>query len=92
MEMFLFSILKTLQKNLGSDYETAAQDGDFAIINIGFVERGIDKFIQKGEDRPASQIISAVLKHLKSKSIKGRSQERVLNKFKDLEAKRGINE
>ena len=85
-------ILKTLQKNLGSDYETTAQDGDFAIINIGFIERGIDKFVQKGEDRTARQLVSAVLRHLGSKSIKGRSEERVLNKFKDLEAKRGINE
>jgi len=83
--------LKTLQKKLGSDYETArTDDGFLGLINVGFIERGIDKFVQKGDDRTARQLISAVLKSLKYHSIKGNTEKRVINKFNNLQKMRGI--
>ena len=85
--------LKTLQKKLGSDYETArTDDGFLGLINVGLIERGVDKFTQKGEDRTARQLISAVLKSLKYHSIKGNTEKRVINKFNDLQVMRGIKE
>ena len=91
LESYEFSF-KVGGRGIGDPYKATNLGFRSGMKVMSTVVSILEKWINKNDFFLIEVNVDPVLGHLGSKSIEGRSEERVLNKFKDLEAKRGINE
>jgi len=79
-------LLKNITKKLGSDYASEPFGGLQILINVGLIEREVDKFIEKSDFKSARKLIADTLTMLNSEGMKrGKTVERIVKIFDKVE-------
>jgi hypothetical protein len=79
-------LLKNITKKLGSDYTSEPFGGLQMLINLGLIEREVDKFIKKSDFKSARKLIADALTALNSEGIKrGKTIQRIVKIFDKVE-------
>ena len=79
-------LLEDITKKLGSDYTSATLGGIQCLINIGLIERKVNKFIEESNFESARKIVADALNMLNKDGIKkGEIIQRILELFDKVE-------